>query len=350
MSHTLTAALGESETLIKPLLTKLETLTGRPSEDLRLLSEMKQLARHKMTQLGLDPNDTTAEELHHSLKLKYANDCQSFDQAINLEAGADFSLRFKKLTAVIRQAIGQAEVWALKPAAGRQLLKSLPPKKLMKLLGYRSLESMLKRQPLAAILISAPFCEPISWQADFKRQLTKLSSSSYGLQPAKIIELPAKLGQLKGPDNGVAASQLVAAVGLWPAEANTESANLSLYLTLASGLEEIGAVLDDQALAKLDPSLSWWQETEHLLHIDQAGIGSSFNLRDVALNHQQRRDFSRSSQSHGRQQLWRELINRYERYSAATAEIVPEIESKVGARLSPGLPMPQQLAMETVEA
>lgn len=45
---------------------ELEAANGHPNEDIKLSTQTMNSARSKCRELGLDPTDTTAEELYHA--------------------------------------------------------------------------------------------------------------------------------------------------------------------------------------------------------------------------------------------------------------------------------------------
>jgi ribosome assembly protein YihI (activator of Der GTPase) len=71
--------LGEDEDRVATLVNALEEKNGFPSHDVRYLAENVQKIHSKITDLGLDPDDTTGEELFHALLVKFEKDSNVFD-------------------------------------------------------------------------------------------------------------------------------------------------------------------------------------------------------------------------------------------------------------------------------
>ena len=152
MSKTLARLLEQPERVMTETITKLENMAGHPGEDVRLLNEIQLSARHKIAQLGLDPIDTSAEELYHALEAKCASAVQVIEKAFGLSSEADDQIRAQKAVEVAEHLISNSEVWSLKHSVSTQLIKANPPRQLMKQLGYRSLDSMLKRESVEGII------------------------------------------------------------------------------------------------------------------------------------------------------------------------------------------------------
>jgi hypothetical protein len=77
----------------------------------------------------------------------------------------------EKLLARIRDAALAVDMprmaWVLKHASAKRLLKAHPPKALMKMLGYKSLDSMLKREPIHELFAGLLLVESASWYEKF---------------------------------------------------------------------------------------------------------------------------------------------------------------------------------------
>src|SRR5262249_26011319 len=89
MSKALAQLLDQPQTVAESAIAKLEHLSGYQSTDVQLLSEITTKVRAKTKQLGLDPNDTTAEELYHSLQAKLRNDNERFAEKAGLSSVKD---------------------------------------------------------------------------------------------------------------------------------------------------------------------------------------------------------------------------------------------------------------------
>src|SRR5665647_1170396 len=77
--------LDEPEQKIKKIISKFEDLSGNNSEDVRLISEYRNILHKKIGSLGLDPADTHPEELYEMLKIKLSSDFMKVSKAWSLE-------------------------------------------------------------------------------------------------------------------------------------------------------------------------------------------------------------------------------------------------------------------------
>lgn len=160
-----------------------------PREDIRLSTDTMQNLRGKLLALGLDPQDTTAEELYGALQSRLYKDEQTIRRALSLSNDA----QSMDVLARIEQYISVLEVpkqcYALKASVAKRMLKKRLPKIAMKRLGYRSAESMLKHEHVAHLFAAAFLCESDSWRTAFREQYAKLTPSDFESRPM-IVSLP----------------------------------------------------------------------------------------------------------------------------------------------------------------
>src|SRR4051812_13821290 len=68
MTRFLSESLQAPEPFFRIGLQRLERAGGGPNTDIRLSTEIQQATKAKLLQLGLDPHDTTAQELYRALQ------------------------------------------------------------------------------------------------------------------------------------------------------------------------------------------------------------------------------------------------------------------------------------------
>lgn len=193
MTKVLSQLLGAREPDFRLGVMKLESASGGQSHDIRLTSELLCSSRAKLTALGLDPSDTSGPELFQALNQKLAASDKELQKVLRLEPLepsflADFSSAVKKLSA-------SNDCLALKASAAKRLFKANPPKKAMKTLGYRSLDSMLKHETLAGLYASTRICESHAWHKSFVDGYKKLTPSDFETRPLAITALASQRWQ-----------------------------------------------------------------------------------------------------------------------------------------------------------
>lgn len=190
MSRYLATALNDDELSLRRAIADLEKANGESSQDIRLTSQIMQNLKFKMTELGLDPSDTTAKELYYSLLERLKHDDQELLKTIR-------TLAAKKVNATADPADGlkllledlklPTDCFVIKHSVIKSILTKQAPKSVMKKLDYRSLESMLKREPLPLLILAINMYESKRYIENFYRKYKSLSSRDFENKPLTIL-------------------------------------------------------------------------------------------------------------------------------------------------------------------
>jgi|GEM_PF-631501 len=211
--------LAEDERKIKKTLAKLEDLSGGKSEDVRLMLQHSHRLKRKMASLNLDPADTSGQELYEALKVKLAKDFSLASRAWGIN---DHNMASKTIE-LSRHSSGDRKVLSIKCSSMKRLLKQSPPKKVMKQLNYRSLDSMLKREDVRKVIGLAFFLESGQWNSRLADKISKLASSDYEMRSVEFIDLTnPKYGPLFTDAKPVSYVPLMGTVILLPSKTAAE--------------------------------------------------------------------------------------------------------------------------------
>jgi len=151
-----------------------------------------QQVRVKIAQLGLDPADTTGPELYSSLQERLRLDEIRVREALGIADDASSADILSRVQKFLNNHEAASASFALKAASAKRLLKKKPPKNAMKHMGYRSLDSMLKHETVAAIYAAALMTETPAWHKSFKEQYAKLQPSDFEQRKISVIYPKAK--------------------------------------------------------------------------------------------------------------------------------------------------------------
>lgn len=254
MSRVLADILGANESAFRLGLQQLERAAGMPRADIRLQAQVQHEVRIKVAELGLDPSATTGHELFRALEERLKTDEVLVRQALGLQ---DPATTTDLLAAVQRYVTKEASgytVFAVKPTVMRAILKKLKPKATMKALGYRSMDSMFKHEPVAQLLAATQMVEDVAWQKARLDAYAKLRSSDFELRKVTYVVPTTK----RWPDlartytarykhNILVVSELGGVVIL-PLE--TELPGLAI-VTILLGLQALADIRSRSALLKL---------------------------------------------------------------------------------------------------
>jgi hypothetical protein len=190
MTRVLSELLGAREPAFRAGIKQLERASGCPSEDIRLSSDVERNAKESLRDLGLDPHDTSGPELYGALQEKLAHD----DNVVRELLGKDTKTQNLMLQQQrLLKSLDMPKLsFALKASAAKRLLKKAPPKKAMKQLGYRSVDSMLKHEPVAQIAAAALMAETAQWHKSFINLYKQLKPADFEAREVQILAPDAK--------------------------------------------------------------------------------------------------------------------------------------------------------------
>jgi hypothetical protein len=163
MSKFLRDLLNAKEPLFTKSLRDFEHITGSKGVDVKLISEIHEKVHSATRSLGLDSNDTTDKELYYALIQKAREHNEHLALSLGTTNEAPISHIVPRLVDVADQAKIPKKAWLLKKSVAKELLRKMPPKKMMKHLGYRSIESMFKNENFGEIYTALRFSEGSDW-------------------------------------------------------------------------------------------------------------------------------------------------------------------------------------------
>jgi hypothetical protein len=187
MTRILSELLGAREPAFRQGIQKLEQASGGAAEDIRLTTEILQGMQDRLRQLGLDPQDTTGRELYHALMQRVKEDNVIFQDLLGVVLEKDAHQVTTAVERFVNSLDMPKEVFAMRSVAAKKLLRKHPPKRAMKRLGYRSVESMLKHEPCALIFTAAHLVESLPWHRQISAAYKRLSPSDFECRDLQIM-------------------------------------------------------------------------------------------------------------------------------------------------------------------
>jgi len=195
MTKILREIIGAREPTFSTRINQLEQLTGKKTVDIELTANLLANISDITKKLNLDPYDTTPQELYASLIQKAIE----HDNLLR----SSYDDKIVELIRRINRHDNIAQVPVIKNSTLRKLFSELPPKKVMSVLKFRSVASMLKRTDIYQILIGAFFLESVTWHRSFAKLVkSNCSVSDITLSAPKVIVVsPRLIGHMVPPYN-----------------------------------------------------------------------------------------------------------------------------------------------------
>lgn len=195
MTRFLSEALQAPEPFFRLGLRRLEAANGHPSADIRFSTEVTRDTQDKLKQLGLDPRDTTAEELYHVLQERISADDARLTKTLRTKAATHISAEGDVVAGMIHalnELPDSKRCFALKASVLKAIIKKLPPKKAVKQLGYRSFDSFLKHETPVSVLAAAWLSEGEHWQKRLLEQYKRLKPGDFEDRNISLTRLDSK--------------------------------------------------------------------------------------------------------------------------------------------------------------
>lgn len=189
MPHILQQLLAAREPTFSLALNQLEQASGHRAYDARLVGDIAAKLTGFIRQLGLDPNDTTGRELYAALIARIQSDNLRVARLLGGNDPDDVKAMAPLIIKKFESMNLPRQAWLLKKTVAKRHLANLPPKNLMKVLGYRSVESFLKHERIEELYIGLRFSETTAWLDKFNQQMKTVRPSDFETREIKIIQL-----------------------------------------------------------------------------------------------------------------------------------------------------------------
>lgn len=188
MSKFLRELLAAEEPLFTQSIRELEFLTGKKNIDNKLTAEITERIQAAIRSLGLDPNDTTDKELYHALEQRVAQHNKNLAKSLGSSDDAPIRELVPKFVELAQKTDIPKRCWVLKKSVAKELLREMPPKKMMKHLGYRSIESMFKQENFSELYSALRFSEGGEWLNQYNELFEKrVTPSDFENREIEII-------------------------------------------------------------------------------------------------------------------------------------------------------------------
>ena len=189
MSAYLANLLSKETTSFKKFIDDIEFTTGHDKKDLKLASNIKIVANHKIKSLGLNPDDTTPSELYYALNNLLELHDRFIVKKIDTSYGAPLSVALNNISTIFNEPVNSQSVFCIRSNVIRKILTKNQPLKTVALLGHRSFNSMLKLEDPKTVLSLAYYIESEEWKMIYIDLLKKLSINDFEYRNAKLIIL-----------------------------------------------------------------------------------------------------------------------------------------------------------------
>lgn len=187
MGKVLKELLNAEEPLFSESIRQLEKGSGRQAADVRLVADILSLSHDRMRKMRLDPADSTGKEIYQALMNKVAADNVRLAGVIGATEPENVAHMVPLMVNAANSVPFPRKVFVLKHTAAKKLLKKMPPKNLMKTLGYKKLEDMLAKENFDELYTALRFSEGPEWLVAYNELFKTVKASDYEERDLKIV-------------------------------------------------------------------------------------------------------------------------------------------------------------------
>lgn len=190
MTKFLEELLNAKQPLFNDAIKGLEDASGNPGEDVKLTTDIIEKFNQKLRELGLEPSDSTGPEIYEAL----INLARLHDQHLAKKIGGTDPDDVHQMVPLVIDVINKTDMprsaWVIKNSVAKSFLKETPPPNIMKLLGYSSVDSMLKQENLYEVYGALRFAESDEWLNEFNTHYERLTPSDFETRDIQLVQMP----------------------------------------------------------------------------------------------------------------------------------------------------------------
>jgi len=191
MAKFLSDLLDAEEPIFTQAIRQLEEVSGRTGADVKLIGDITAMAHENLRELGLNPAASTGEEVYHALLGRVETDIKRLVRIIGADEAKSEDVQYM-VPFMIDAANGvtfNRKVFVLKREKAKDLLRQMPPRQLMKHLGYDDVEKMFEGEDFDEIYTALRFSEGPEWLTKYNELFMEITPADYEERDLRIIQM-----------------------------------------------------------------------------------------------------------------------------------------------------------------
>jgi uncharacterized protein (TIGR00730 family) len=189
MAKVLRDLLDAEEPLFSKALLELEQITGRTGADTKLIGDITEMAHENMRELGLNPAVATGEEVYYALQSRVEEDIKRLTKIIGGKESDDVRALIPHMVDAANKVDFNRKVFVLKREKGKEFLRHMPPKVLMKKLGYKTVDDMFEGEDFDEIYTALRFSEGGDWLNEYNELFKTVTPDDYEERDIRILAM-----------------------------------------------------------------------------------------------------------------------------------------------------------------
>jgi hypothetical protein len=189
MAKILRDLLDAEEPIFSLALSQLEKASGRLGADARLIGELTEKTHTAMRALRLDPRHTNGEEFYQALLARIASDNERVTKLVGGTDGSDVRAMVPLLINAANNVDFNRRVFVLKHGRAKDLLRQMPPKKLLEHLGYDTVDEMFAGEDFDELYTALRFSEGPEWLNAYNELFKTVTADDYEERDIRILAM-----------------------------------------------------------------------------------------------------------------------------------------------------------------
>jgi uncharacterized protein (TIGR00730 family) len=189
MAKFLSDLLDAEEPIFTEAIKQLEDISGKTGADVKLIGDITAMAHDNLRTLGLNPAASTGEEVYRALLGRVGSDIKRLIGIIGAEESRSEDVRY--LVPFMVEAANKVDfnrkVFVIRRERAKELLRQMPPKNLMKHLGYDDIEKMFEGEDFDEIYTALRFSEGPEWLTEYNELFKEVTPEDYEERDLRIV-------------------------------------------------------------------------------------------------------------------------------------------------------------------
>lgn len=186
MSKFLRDLLDAQEPIFSHALQDLERSSGHSGADLLLIADITNQAHKAMKELGLLPN-ATGKEVYHALIARIKADNERIARIVGGYDPDDIRHIVPYLVKAAEKVDFNRKVFVLKHEKAKEFLRHMPPKNLIKHLGYKDVDDLLENENFSELYTALRFSEGSEWLNSYDELFRTVTADDYEERDIEIV-------------------------------------------------------------------------------------------------------------------------------------------------------------------
>lgn len=189
MTRFLQTLLDAEEPIFTQAVEQLADLTGKKDADAKLASDIVGKAHENLRSLGVSPLTATGPEIYQALFGRVEKDMIRLTRLIGAKDPEDVRHLVPFMIKAANSVTFNRKVFVIKREKAKDILRQMPPKKLMERLGHRNIEDMFDKEDFDEIYTALRFSEGDQWLSNYNELFKTVTADDYEERDMRIIQM-----------------------------------------------------------------------------------------------------------------------------------------------------------------